>query len=218
MPDMDLRIEHAMKTQHTSLFRSRVMSLIIAVGIMLLAFLMWSKITENSNTIGQLQQYVKTACQPVNDNPTTKSNASKDTQSVCNKAQNNQLPGPAGPPGASGQAGANGKTGPSGSPGATGSAGPSGKVGPSGSKGATGLTGGQGPAGKDGTDGLAGPAGPSGPPGSTGPTGPAGQNGTDGTNGKDGRSIESTDCVDGRWVVTYSDGTSQTTNGVCIPG
>lgn len=84
-------------------------------------------------------------------------------------------------------------------------------------------TGCQGPAGADGAPGP-GPSdddiaaavaaycstgactGPAGPPGPAGPAGPAGPNGTDGA---PGRGIDSTTCgTDGRWTVTYTDGTA----------
>lgn len=218
MTDMDKSVERTLRREAAGQFRSRAINLIFAIGVMILAFLMWSKITaltetttNNTNTINQLQQYVKTVCQPVNDNPTTKSNASSATREVCDKAQHNQLPGPAG---ASGPAGANGKDG---------SPGPQGSVGPTGATGATGTTGAKGPAGKDGKDGLNGPAGPTGPPGPSGPpgadgaTGPQGPAGPPGSNGKDGRGVSSEDCIGGHWVITYTDGSTQDTNAACIP-
>lgn len=82
-----------------------------------------------------------------------------------------------------------------------------------------------GPAGRDGRDGksVKGPPGESitGPPGEsiTGPAGPAGadgQPGKDGTNGQDGRGISSMSCqADGTWLITYTDGTTQTVDGPC---
>ena len=54
--------------------------------------------------------------------------------------------------------------------------------------------------GKDDTDGTDGTDGIS----------TDGKDGTNGTDGKDGRSITSTQCGDdGRWIVTYSDGTNE---------
>lgn len=182
------------------------LALIMAAGLIVLA-LMWGKIDSNSHTIGQLQQMVGTACQPVNSNPTTKSNAPSNTRDVCDRAQRGDLPGPPGSPGPSGPAGQNGDPGANGSPGPSGSPGANGKAGTVGAK---------GPSGKDGTDGLSGPAGPmgpSGPPGETGPTGPPGEKGN---KGDPGRGISSADCVGGEWVITYDDGSTQHTGAACV--
>jgi hypothetical protein len=84
--------------------------------------------------------------------------------------------------------------GPGGPPGPPGTTGKQGKDGATvvGEPGADGAT---GPAGKDGADGKDGAQGP---PGEQGPAGPA------------GRGIASTTCGDdGRWLVTYTDGTTQ---------
>ena len=84
-----------------------------------------------------------------------------------------------------------------------------------------------GPPGKDGNDGLDSLI--SGPPGATGaagrdstvpgPAGPPGADGTDGAPGVDGRGISSVTCEGSGeasyWVVTYTDGTSQTSTGPC---
>ena len=72
-----------------------------------------------------------------------------------------------------------------------------------------------GPPGRDGADGES-ITGPAGPKGDTGPPGKDGSNGKDGTNGSDGRGIVSIDCnPDADWVVTYTDGTTQTITGPC---
>lgn len=95
-------------------------------------------------------------------------------------------------------------------------------------QGPRGATGRQGKGGQDGEDGrtVVGPqgepgesvTGPQGPPGEsiTGPPGPKGDTGPAGANGapgKDGRGITAVRCVDGVFVVDYSDGTSQTVEG-----
>ena len=63
-------------------------------------------------------------------------------------------PGPAGPKGATGEAGPQGPAGPIGPKGETGEAGPQGPAGPIGPKGETGETGPQGPAGPKGEDAV----------------------------------------------------------------
>ncbi|MBD3781709.1 MAG: collagen-like protein [Micrococcales bacterium] len=111
--------------------------------------------------------------------------------------------GPAGPQGPVGPAGVNGVNGAAGSPGARGAVG---DPGPAGATGADGATGAQG------DPGATGPAGPQGPPGPQGAAGPAGQDGSTGPQGPQGdpgRGIQSVMCGnDGRWTVTYTDGTS----------
>ena len=113
--------------------------------------------------------------------------------------------------------------------------------GPPGPKGDTGTAGKDstvpGPAGQDGEDGadslVAGPAGAAGTNGldsqvpgpagkdSTvpGPAGAAGATGADGTPGADGRGIASVVCEGAGdasyWLVTYDDGTTQTSGGPC---
>lgn len=73
-----------------------------------------------------------------------------------------------------------------------------------GAAGQTGAAGNDGVAGKDGTNGVDGSPGI---PGAVGPQGPA---------GVDGRGISSVSCQpDGSWLVTYSDGTTSTTDGPC---
>lgn len=111
------------------------------------------------------------------------------------------VPGPRGPAGTPGVDGDVGPRGPAGEPG-VGLPGTSGKDGSS-------VT---GPAGSDGSPGEDGSAGPAGPPGKDGRDG---SNGSDGAPGKDGRSITSVTCPEQDWVITYSDGTSDTVNGPC---
>lgn len=70
--------------------------------------------------------------------------------------------------------------------------------------GRTGATGGVGERGADGADGADGATGPQGPAGATGPEGPA------------GRGIQSLECVDGTWRVTFTDGETDDA-GNCAP-
>lgn len=138
----------------------------------------------------------------------------------------------AGPKGDKGNDGERGPVGPAGATGPKGDAGPMGPVGPKGDKGdkgddgLAGLTV-EGPAGAEGTMGPMGPAGPAGPagapgkdgpPGPVGPAGPAGADGAPGAQGprgEPGRGIQTQYCGDdGRWLVTYTDGTTQD-GGVC---
>lgn len=97
-----------------------------------------------------------------------------------------------------------------------GTRGPRGFIGPVGPSGKPGRDGAPGVDGAAGKDGAAGPQGEPGPAGAQGPQGPAGADGKDGAAGKDGRGTKSTTCVDGRWVVTYTDGTSEDA-GPCWP-
>lgn len=129
--------------------------------------------------------------------------------------------GPRGPEGPRGEPGPEGDTGPQGSPGDLGDMGPPGADGEDGAPGEDGVD------GAPGEDGAVGPAGPSGEPGPMGPEGPAGPAGADGEDGADGATgpagppgptgtgIDSMQCTDGYWVVTYTDGTTQTTNATC---
>ncbi|MDC3305716.1 collagen-like protein [Flavobacteriales bacterium] len=99
------------------------------------------------------------------------------------------IPGPQGPIGLTGPAGANGVDGAQGPIGLTGPAGANGIDGVDGAQGPIGLTGPAGANGIDGTDGvdgIDGAAGATGPQGPIGLTGPAGANGIDGTDGVDG--------------------------------
>lgn len=82
-----------------------------------------------------------------------------------------------------------------------------------GKTGPTGVPGGTGQTGQDGPTGAAGPAGPPGEAGPAGPQGPVGPAGPQGPKGEPGRGIERTDCIDGQWVVTYTDGTTQPVAG-----
>lgn len=74
-----------------------------------------------------------------------------------------------------------------------------------------------GPAGVPGLPGAAGSPGLAGQPGVDGQPGAAGADGQPGQDGAPGRSVTSTTCdpQSGRWVVTYSDGTS-TDGGPCV--
>lgn len=103
-----------------------------------------------------------------------------------------------------------------------GPAGEAGSRGERGERGDMGLPGQTGPQGRDGADStVPGPAGkdgesssvpgPQGPPGADstvpGPQGPAGSN---------GRGVASVTCeTDGTWTVTYTDGSTSTTDGPC---
>lgn len=70
----------------------------------------------------------------------------------------------------------------------------------------------RGAAGDDGSSGTPGEAGQDGADGAPGPKGDKGDpgvDGKDGTNGTDGRGIANLQCGDdGRWTVTYTDGTT----------
>lgn len=120
--------------------------------------------------------------------------------------------GPAGPQGPQGPPGIAGRTGPIGITGQSPQCllEPSRCVGAAGPKGDPGEQGPQGPQGEPGAAGETGPQGPAGPqgdPGATGATGPAGQA---------GRGISDTDCQpDGTWLISYTDGTTDTARGPC---
>jgi hypothetical protein len=94
--------------------------------------------------------------------------------------------GPIGLTGATGAVGATGPQGPIGLTGATGATGPQGPIGLTGPAGATGATGPQGPAGTNGVDGAVGATGPQGPIGLTGATGATGPQGPIGLTGPAG--------------------------------
>lgn len=125
--------------------------------------------------------------------------------------------GPQGIEGIQGPAGAPGLDGVQGPRGPSGARGPAGPVGPPGPTGPTGDDG-KAVVGPSGADGAVGPPGPSGPAGADGKNG---ANGTNGTNGSDGRGITSVECVDddtsvgSHWLITYTDGTTQTSDGPC---
>lgn len=112
--------------------------------------------------------------------------------------------GTQGPRGTAGADGVDGQDGEDGSPGPPGPAGPAGADGFNGASGADGLPGNPGPAGEDGAPG---PVGAAGPPGA------------DGAPGANGRGIASVICEgsgsDSYWLVTYDDGTTQTSGGPC---
>ena len=120
-------------------------------------------------------------------------------------------PGPTGPAGPVGAKGDQGIMGLLGLTGNSGTQGPPGPVGPQGPQGFTGAQGEAGPAGPTGADStVPGPEGPAGPTGADGPAGPQG------TPGADGRGITSAYCGDdGRWSITYTDGTTQPDAGQC---
>ena len=101
------------------------------------------------------------------------------------KTSGSSTPGPQGPAGNDGAAGATGAQGPAGNDGA---AGATGAQGPAGNDGAVGATGAQGPAGNDGAgnDGAAGATGAQGPIGNVGATGAQGPAGNDGAAGATG--------------------------------
>ena len=122
-----------------------------------------------------------------------------------------------GPQGIQGVQGVAGTRGPAGEDGEDGPPGPAGIDGKDGADGANGLNGGPGPEG---------PPGPAGAPGKDstvpGPAGPAGANGSDGAPGEpgaNGRGIASVTCEGtgdtSYWLVTYDDGTTQTSGGPC---
>lgn len=81
----------------------------------------------------------------------------------------------------------------------------------------------RGAAGGDGDDGSVGSVGAScvaelgldACRGQQGPAGPAGADGKDGAPGADGRGITDTQCIDGRWAITYTDGTTSD-GGSCL--
>ncbi len=117
--------------------------------------------------------------------------------------------------------GAAGPAGPVGPVGAAGRDGRDGVNGRNGRDGRDGRPGADGASGTDGLDGTAGESGPTGPAGPQGPPGVDGKDGRDGVDGEDGRGIDRTDCIDGQWVVTYTDGTTQPVSGsscVVTPG
>lgn len=135
--------------------------------------------------------------------------------------------GPQGPPGPAGPQGPVGPEGPRGPIGITGQSpaclleptrcvGPKGANGAPGAAGEDGKPGAAGKAGPQGPKGDPGPAGAQGDPGPAGPQGPPGAQGPAGVDGKDGRGVQSMTCQDdGSWLITYTDGTTSTTDGPC---
>lgn len=120
--------------------------------------------------------------------------------------------------------------GPQGIPGTPGIQGPEGEQGPAGAEGKQGVQGAQGTPGEDGAPGSGGAPGedgPQGPPGASGPQGPPGASGPQGPpgaggpQGPPGVSVTDVKCVDddtsvgSRWVVTFSNGTTTTSDGPC---
>lgn len=105
-----------------------------------------------------------------------------------------------------------------GAPGPRGLPGRDGKDGADGEQGPPGRDGLDGAGGRDGADGI-GLTGASGMDGAAGPEGPAGPAGADGADGADGRGISSVVCEgagdESYWVVTYTDGSTQTSTGPC---
>lgn len=94
-------------------------------------------------------------------------------------------------------------------------AGPRGIPGVTGPRGPRGLPG-VGTPGRPGADGQDGAPGPAGPKGEPGPPGKDGSNGKDGSQGPPGRGIASVDCTSGGdWIITYTDGATQSVTGPC---
>lgn len=122
------------------------------------------------------------------------------------------IQGPQGPPGIQGDPG---KQGPVGKPGIPGNS-PKCLLLVSACSGPTGPRGDQGPAGPAGKDGEQGPAGADGVAGKDGADGATGAQGEMGVQGPKGVGISSTTCQpDGAWLITYTDGTTDTAQGPC---
>lgn len=133
-------------------------------------------------------------------------------EALCSRLQavaDEPTPAAVGPKGEKGDPGRDGRPGKDSTvPGPKGDKGDDSTIpGPAGFAGVMGLT---GPAGADGKDGT---------PGLDGAPGKDGINGADGPPGVDGRGISSVTCEGtgdaSYWVVTYSDGTTQTSTGPC---
>lgn len=163
-----------------------------------------------------LAQQVAAAC--------AMSQQAEDLGGLCARADQIVEEGPKGDPGASGPQGPQGPQGPigpKGDPGTDGSVGSPGAQGAAGQNGKPGASGAQGDPGVAGADGATGATGPAGPAGAAGPAGPVGPQGPSGPSGSDGRGITSVECVDddsgngSHWVITYTDGTSQSSDGPC---
>lgn len=190
------------------------------------------KAKASEQTLGDLASQVQAACTA---NP---ADARKVFGDVCGKAKEIDerpvgekgdpgakgdpgIQGPRGLQGAQGPPGIQGPTGPQGPPGAPGRAGPIGVTGQSpqclleptrcvGPQGAAGERGEPGPQGSQGDPGATGETGPQ------GTAGPQGDPGTTGATGAAGRGIKDTDCQDdGTWLITYTDGTTDTARGPC---
>ena len=119
--------------------------------------------------------------------------------------------GPQGVQGVQGVTGTRGPAGTAGKDGADGEPGPSGANGVDGADGVNGLNGEPGPAGASGADSTV--------PGPVGAPGANGNDGAPGANGANGRGIASVTCEgtgdSSYWLVTYDDGTTQTSGGPC---
>lgn len=117
------------------------------------------------------------------------------------------IPGPTGPKGDKGVKGEKGDKGDKGDKGEKGDPGPKGDQGDTGA------------AGLAGAPGAPGDSGPGGPPGAKGDPGPKGDKGDKGDPGEPARGIASVTCEgtgeSSYWVVTYTDGTSETSSGPC---
>ncbi|WP_341394074.1 hypothetical protein [Arthrobacter sp. G119Y2] len=122
--------------------------------------------------------------------------------------------GPQGIQGVQGVTGTRGPAGADGKDGADGEPGPAGANGVDGAEGVNGLNGEAGPAGADGADGADSTV-----PGPVGPPGANGSDGAPGSPGPSGRGITSVTCEGtgdaSYWLVTYDDGTTQTSGGPC---
>ncbi|WP_066303234.1 collagen-like protein [Arthrobacter luteolus] len=138
-------------------------------------------------------------------------------EALCSRLEAvSQEPSPAavGPKGDKGDPGRDGRDGKDGVPGLKGDKGDDSMIpGPAGFAGLTGLAGPAGADGKDGAPGL------DGAPGRDGMNGTDGVAGAPGADGADGRGISSVTCEGtgdtSYWVVTYTDGTTQTSTGPC---
>lgn len=152
-----------------------------AIGIALLAYLLWGRHSDDRQ-IGALQEQQSADAARVA--LLASAEASARAQLLAHGISPAVAPpqeiirevaGPAGSPGAQGAVGAPGATGPPGPQGKAGPPGPSGAAGLPGSPGPPGSSGAAGAPGSPGPQGSAGPGGPSGPEGPQGPTGPPGQ-------------------------------------------
>lgn len=184
------------------------------------------KANASDQTLGDLAAQVQAACVA---NPT---DARKVFGNVCGKAKeiDERPTGEKGDPGAKGDPGDQGPRGLQGAQGIQGPQGPPGIQGPRGPIGITGQSpqclvepsrcvGAAGPKGDTGLQGTQGPQGDTGATGETGPQGPVGPQGNPGATGATGsagRGITDMDCQDdGTWLISYSDGTTDTARGPC---
>lgn len=167
---------------------------------------------------GQSQQLAACVKDPATDDCVKKA---EEVEQTIDEADVTPIAGPPGPPGADGQDGTDGLDGFDGEQGPRGPRGPRGFIGPVGPSGVPGEV------GADGQSGPQGPAGPTGEPGARGAdgepgaAGEAGQAGPPGQDGAPGRGIRSVSCdpESERFVVTYTDGTSEPVEGSdCVAG